>query len=191
MIIKKISEECVKVLIETEDINRYNIPYHKLSSNDEESVEFIYRLLFLIFEETGVSFLESAISVEASPACAGNYFLTLSRKSTQSEGMSLRKEGQVQSDMFIYALDTPEDLWGVRNVLKKYTLFIPERCALYKLAGNYYIIFDFPIEQTTHPDFEKFMRMMDEYLQPLRATPESEGYLCERGKLICPALFLK
>ncbi len=191
MIIKKISEECVKVLIESEDINRYNIPYHKLSSSDEESVEFIYRLLFLIFEETGVSFLESAISVEASPACGGNYFLTLSRKSEESEGMSLRKEGQIQSDMFIFALEKIEDLWGVKGAMEQYKCFIPERCALYKMAGSYYVILDFPVEQTGHPDFDKFMRRLGEYLQPLRATPESEGYLCERGKLICPALFLK
>ena len=191
MIIKKISEECVKVLIESEDINRYNIPYHKLSSSDEESVEFIYRLLFLILEQTGVNMLESAISVEASPACGGNYFLMLSRKNEESEGMSLRKEGQIQSDMFIFALEDLKDLWGVKAVFEQNRNFIPERCALYRMAGSYYVIIDFPVEQTEHKDFKKMMRQLHEYLLPLRATPESEGYLCERGRLICPALFLK
>lgn len=191
MIIKKISEECVKVLIESEDINRYNIPYHKLSSSDEDSVEFIYRLLFVISEQTGVNLLESAISVEASPACGGNYFLTLSRKNEESEGMSLRKEGQPQSDMFIFALESAEDLHGVIDVLKQHKCFIPKRCSLYRLTGRYYIIMDFPAEQTEHKDFDKMMRHLGEYLLPLRATPESEGYLCERGELICPALILK
>ncbi len=189
MIIKKISEECVKVLIEADDINRYNIPYYKLSSTDEESVEFIYRLLFLIFEQTGVSFLESAISVEASPACGGNFFLTISRKAEQQEGMFLRKEGEIQSDMFLFKLERLSDLKSVKTVLEQYRRFIPERCALYKLFGTYYIIFDFSVSQTQNEHFEKFLRQLSEYLLPLKATPENEGYLCERGKLICPALF--
>lgn len=191
MIIKKISEECVKVLIESDDVNRYNIPYYKLSSTDDESVEFIYRLLFLIYEQTGVSFLETAISVEASPACGGNFFLTISRKAEQQEGMFLRKEGEIQSDMFLFKLETPSDLTGVKSVLEQHKRFIPERCALYKLAGNYYIIFDFSVSQTENEQFEKFIRQLGEYLFPLKATPESEGYLCERGKLICPILFTK
>lgn len=191
MIIKKISEECVKVLIETRDINRYNVPYHKLSGADEESVEFIYRLLFIIYEETGVSFLESAISVEACPACGGNYFLTLCRKSEESEGLSLRKEGEVQSDTFIYALERAEDLQGLKIALGHYGRFIPNRCALYRMNGTYYVIMDFPAEQTALPDFKALTYCIGEYLEPLKATPESEGYLCERGTLICPALFLK
>lgn len=190
MIIKKISDECVKVLIESEDINRYNIPYYKLSSTDEESVEFIYRLLFLIFEQTGISFLETAISVEATPACAGNFFLTITRKE-ESEGMFLRKEGETQSDMFLFALEDLSDLAGVKRVMEEHGRFIPERCSLYKMAERYYVIFDFSVKQTQNEAFEIFLRQLDEYLLPLRATPESEGYLCERGKIICPALFSK
>ena len=190
MIIKKISEECVKVLIESEDINRYNIPYHKLSSSDDDSVEFIYRLLFVISEQTGVNLLESAISVEASPACGGNYFLTLCRKNEDSEGMSLRKEGQMPGDMFIFAVEAPQDLHGVKCILEQYKYIIPERCSLYQMAERYYVIMDFSVEQTEHRDFDRLMRGLGEYMLPLRATPESEGYLCERGKLVCPALFL-
>jgi len=191
MIIKKINEECVKVLVETQDINRYNVPYHKLSGADEESVEFIYRLLFIIYEETGVSFLESAVSVEASPACGGNYFLTLCRKSEESEGMSLRKEGQTLSDTFLFSTEHPEELKGLKIALEQYGRFIPNRCALYRMNGTYFVILDFPAEQTALPDFKALTYRIGEYLRPLKATPENEGYLCERGRLICPALFLK
>ncbi len=189
MKIKKISADQVKVLIESEDINRYQVPYHKLSAGDDESVEFIYHLLFLIFDETGVSFLENVISVEAYPACAGNYYITITRTDEQGEGISLTKEDTRGQSAYIFCIEKLEHLEGVTAVLEQHPSFIPDASPLYKYNGKYYLLLDFSQQQTEKKEFSSFLLRLGEYMFPCKAVPENEGFLLERGKLICAALY--
>ncbi len=189
MIIKKISEKCVKVLIESDDINRYKIPYHKLSSSDEDSLDFIYRLLFLIFDETGVSFLENAVDIQAFPAYGNNYYITVTRTDEQQEGLSLSKDSVENGDFLIFAAERLEDLLGINKLISRNPRLMPENSILYKYAGQYYIVLTFSLSQVENPAFKAFLLQLQEFAQLCKALPESEGILCERGKIIRSALF--
>ncbi|MBR5782611.1 MAG: adaptor protein MecA [Clostridia bacterium] len=181
MIIKKISDDQVKVLIESTDVNRYRIPYHKLSLQDDESMDFLYHLLFLIFEETGVSFLENAVTVEARLATGGNYFITFTR-SEDEEGMLLQKEEQSEA-LYIFSPEHIEDIAGFVTALRRMPT-LPSRCALYKWNREYYILLEYPDE----PFKSNALTQLNEYASLCRDSSLLEGILCERGQLICPAL---
>lgn len=191
MKIKKLSEDRVKVLVESEDINRYKVPYQRLSMADEESAEFIYELLFLIFEETGVSFLENAVSLEISPACGGNYYITVTR-SEEKDGWVLLTRGSPDSeDMYIFALHKLTDLAGLAALFKIHPTLLPSSSALYKYIDTYYVVLEFPPQLTALDDFSVFLLQLSEYMDPCRARTENEGILLERGRLICSTLFPK
>ena len=190
MIIKKISEDTVKVLIESEDINHYRVPYHKLSDRDEDSIEFIFELLFLIYEETGVSFLENAVNIQAWPAAGDNFFLEI-QKLVDEEGVFFSKEGASESDLYIFALDQVSDICGLMELLRQQAVFFPERCELYRLAETYFVVMEFSPMQSANAGFKKLLIRLCEFALPCRAPTELEGKLCERGRLVCPSLMYK
>ena len=187
MIIKKISEDQVKVLIESADINQYKTPYHKLNIQDEDSIEFIYQLLFLIYEQTGVSFLENAVFVEARPAQGCNYFITFTRKAEEDEGILLQKE-DLQEALYIYMLRRLEDLPAFLRALRTHKALLPHRCALYRMKESYYIILEYSPEQSRGAEFDKLLLILNEFAERCSMPAELDGRLIERGKTICDAL---
>ncbi len=191
MIIKKLSCDSVKVLIESEDIDKYNVPYHKLSIHDEDSVEFIYRLLFSIYDQTGVSLTEGALNVEAIPACAGNYFITVSRKKDTDEGIFLLKQDDRQGDIFIFSPDLLEDVEGMALLFASHPDMKPSEAALYCLEEKYYILLRFPLHVSESEDFGIFLLKLSEYATRCPYSFENEGVLHERGRLVCGSLFEK
>lgn len=190
MIIKKISDDTVKVLVESEDINHYKVPYHKLSDQDEDSIEFIFELLLLIYEETGVSFLENAVNIQAWPAAGDNFFLEI-QKLVEEEGVFFSKEGDNESDLYIFALDRIADLSGLMELLSGQAILFPERCELFRLAETYFVVMEFSPTQSSTVAFKKLLIRLCEFALPCRAPRELEGKLCERGRLVCPSLMYK
>ena len=191
MIIKKISDDCVKVLIEAEDIQRYKVPYATLSTADEASAEFIYRLLFLIYEETGISFLEDGISVEAYPACNENYYITLTRDGDADSPMRLIKEGDEETEIFVFQIKNLKDLCGVQRLLEYTPRLFPKESKLYKCFGKYYLYFTFLPAQTEKNDFGQLLRSLCEYTDPCKSSLLCEGILNEWGIMLKEELFAK
>lgn len=187
MKIKKLSENRVKVLIESQDIARYRVPYHRLNTADEHSAEFIYLLLVKIKEQTGISFLECSVLLEASPACGGNYYITVTG-GPESDGWQLRKEGGESEECRIFSPRRLQDLGRAIKIFDRFPFLRPEGSALYKYGGTYYCVLDFSPVQMAHKEFDLLILQLSEFMTPCKGSAENEGVLLERGTLISPLL---
>lgn len=187
MKIKKLSEDKVKVLIESEDIHRYKVPYHRLSTADEQSAEFIYEILFLIFEQTGVSFLECAVSLEATLAYGGNYYITVTKNQDPDGSLHLTKGDDDCGEIYIFETEKLVDILQFTKLCKNLPI-LPIGDALYKYGKNYYVILEFTAGQIASEDFPVTLIRFSEFLTPCKASIENEGLLLERGQLICRSL---
>lgn len=188
MKIKVLSDASVKVLMENEDINAYQMPFSALNQNDAHSLEFICELLFIILEKTGISFLEDDLMIEATGGWGGNYYILVSR-SDQSVGIHLKKDGhQLDNVMFIYMFTNPRDFRGLATCFARFSNFIPTDSELFKLGKQYYILLSFDAEQTKHPAFSMLGCSLCEYFKKCRHIPELEGVLRERGEMLCATL---
>ena len=188
MKIKVLSDASVKVLMENEDINTYQMPFSALNQNDAHSLEFICELLFIILEKTGISFLEDDLMIEATGGWGGNYYILVSR-SDQSVGIHLKKDGhQLDNVMFIYMFTNPRDFRGLAACFARFSNFIPTDSELFKLGKQYYILLAFDAEQTKNPAFRMLECSLCEYFEKCRRITELEGVLRERGEMLCATL---
>ncbi|MBQ6946713.1 MAG: adaptor protein MecA [Clostridia bacterium] len=188
MKIKKITDNRVKVLVESGDISKYRVPYHRLNTADDQSAEFIYQLLLKIKEQTGISFLETSILLEATPTIGGNYYVTITG-GNESDGWILQKDNEKEEELRIFCLENPKDLPDAAKLFVKYPALLPESSALYKYAGRYYCVLEFSSLQMAHKDFSPLTLQLAEYMIPCKGSPENEGILLERGQMISPLLF--
>lgn len=188
MKIKVLSDASVKVLMENEDINAYQMPFSALNQNDAHSLEFICELLFIILEKTGISFLEDDLMIEATGGWGGNYYILVSR-SDQSVGIHLKKDGhQLDNVMFIYMFTNPRDFRGLSACFARFSNFVPTDSELFKLGKQYYILLAFDAEQTKNPAFRMLESSLCEYFEKCRRITELEGVLRERGEMLCATL---
>ncbi len=189
MIIKKITDKRVKVLIEAKDIRDYKVPYQRLNTADDQSAEFIYKILLKILEETGISFLENALILEATPACGGNYYITITVGNDPDTPLQLRKSGGENDEMRIFLLQHPDHIRGMQKILAGHPTLLPSESSLYLYQNRLYCTMEFSPMQLEHPKFAALMLQLNEYGLPCRTGVEYEGILVERGKMIDSAVF--
>lgn len=178
--IKPISDQQVKVLVENEDIRKYKIPFEKVSATDNDSMEFIYRLLFMILEETGISFLEDDLNVEVYPACGGNYYVMIA-KEKDGDGIRLQKESTDSGDMHILQIEKAQDIRGAMQCLRQNCALLPHRISLYSYGRAYYLLMEFTPEQVANANFKILKLQLNEFGNFCRKAIEYEGILAEHG----------
>ncbi|MBR4086825.1 MAG: adaptor protein MecA, partial [Clostridia bacterium] len=76
---KVLDENRVKILIEDQDIELYDLPFEKINYDDRYSRAFIMELLQKTYEETGVNFCECKVMVEVIPGVSNSYYILLSK----------------------------------------------------------------------------------------------------------------
>ncbi len=190
---KVLSENSVKVLVETEDIRRFDMPLSALRADDPKTLEFIYRLLFMVLEETDVSFLESEVTVTARGGYGEGYYIVITRENGPSrDGIRFVMSGDVpENAMFIYTFREYRDILGLRHCLERFPAFAPRGACLRRYGETYYILLEFTPEQVADKNWTIFESELGEFYRKCQKPYDTEAFLAERGTLICPALFEK
>lgn len=187
---KVLSEHCVKVLMETEDICRFDLPFTALHAEDEKTLEFIYRLLFLVWEETGISFVEGDVTVTARSGCGSGYYIVITRGADPAgDGIRLVKDIDApENAMLIYTFKEYRDILGLRHCVRRFPAFVPKTARLQRYGGYYYIVLEFTPVQIADRSWQIFETELGEFYQKCKKPFETEALLTEHGTLVCDAL---
>ena len=182
MLLKVLDENRVKILIEDQDIELYDLPFEKINYDDRYSRAFIMELLQKTYEETGVNFCECKVMVEVIPGVSNSYYILLSK--IEGEGdkqIEFDKAEPSENDAYIFCLKTAEDLI---RFLKQIYLFYPIKNEVYFYNDSYYVLLNFTPQATSKNEFGFFLSQMEEYGERCKFKIINEAVLKEWGELL-------
>mgnify|MGYP003300076017 CR=1 FL=1 len=182
MLLKVLDENKVKILIEDQDIEFYDLPFEKINYDDRYSRAFIMELLQRTYEETGVNFFECKVMVEVIPGVSNSYYILLSKiDGSGDKQIEFDKAEPSESDVYIFCLSSAEKLI---RFLKQIDLFYPTKNEVYYYNGSYYILLNFTPQITSKKEFGLFLCKMEEYGERCKFKIINEAVLKEWGELV-------
>ncbi len=182
MRLKVLDENRVKILIEDQDIELYDLPFEKINYDDRYSRAFIMELLQKTYEETGVNFFECKVMVEVIPGVSKSYYILLS-KINRSGDMQIEfdKAEPSENDTYIFCIETAEKLI---RFLKQINMFYPIKNEVYFYNNSYYVLLNFTPQITSRNEFGLFLSKMEEYGERCKFKITNEAILKEWGILL-------
>lgn len=182
MLLKVLDENRVKILIEDQDIEFYDLPFDKIDYDDRHSQAFIMELLEKTYEETGVNFCECKVMVEVIPGVSNSYYILLSKmEGSGDRKIEFDKAEISENDTYIFCLETAEKLIVF---LGKLGSVYPIKSEVYFYNDLYYVLLNFSPQLTSTDAFGFFLNKMAEYGKRCTFKVINEAVLKEWGELL-------
>lgn len=180
MLLKVLDENRVKILMEDQDIDLYDLPFEKLNYEDRYSRAFIMELLQKTYEETGVNFQDCKVMVEVIPGVSKSYYILLSKiEGSGDRKIEFDKAELSENETYIYCLKTANELIRFLKQMKK---LYPIKDELFYYNDKYYIVLDFSSQLIAQNEFAFFLSKMEEYGERCRFKMTNEAVLREWGE---------
>ena len=180
MLVKVLDENRVKILMEDQDIELYDLPFEKLNNEDPVSRAFLYELIQLTYEQTGVNFQDCHLMVGVVPGVSRAYYILLTRMSYEGDGGVEREYTErTEPEMYIYKLDQGEDVIKFFQYLQNCP---PQKSELYRYNGVYYILLNFFPHAPNDCFFEQQLTRLEEYGSRCKFRFFNESILKEWGE---------
>ena len=182
MLVKVLDENRVKILMEDNDIDFYNLPFEKLNYDDPLSRAFIYELIQKTYDQTGVDFMDCRVMIEVIPGVSRAYYILLTKIEHEGrEQFEFDKADKAESEIYIYKLSFGTE---VLRFFKCFQEFKPESSELYYYNQKYYITLSFSPAITIDPKFGIFLNRLEEYGGKVLYNYANEAFLKEWGELL-------
>ncbi len=179
MLVKVIDENRVKILMEDRDIELYDLPFEKLNDNDPVSRAFIYDLIQMTYEQTGVNFQGAHLMIEVVPGVSRTYYILMTRMQIDGEdGVEFGKADLSEAEMYIFRVEFGTDVIKFFEYLKRCP---PEKSELYRYENAYYITLSFYPHITQEWDLKEHLNILEEYGTRCRFRLINESLLKEWG----------
>ncbi|PWM41044.1 MAG: hypothetical protein DBX52_02425 [Clostridiales bacterium] len=188
MLVKVLDENRVKILMEDQDIDFYDLPFEKLNYDDPFSRAFIYELIQKTYDQTGVNFQDCRVMIEVVPGVSRTYYILLTKIERDGrEKIEFDKADRTDTEMYIFKVDRGADVLKFFRAMRRYQ---PEKSDLYFYKNSYYIALSFSPHVTVEPDFARFLFQLEEYGGRCRYHYMNESILKEWGeRLLGPDAF--
>lgn len=178
MIVKALDKNRVKILMEDRDIEQFGLPFEKLNYEDPYSKAFIFDLMKIAREQTGVDFQESRTMVEVVPGASRSYYILMTKLMGDGENsVEFDKAEQGETTQYIYQFESGENL--LRFCTKTKDAAPSE---LYYLNGFYYLVLHVLPQRMA--ELGGTMELIEEYGNKCLYDYVNEGILAERGELL-------
>lgn len=183
MRLKVLDENRVKILIEDQDIEQYDLPFEKINYDDRYTRLFITELLQKTYEETGVNFQDCKVMVEVIPGVSKSYYILLSKmeKGSSGEQIEFDKSEPAENETYIFRLRTADELI---RFLKQIKMYYPMKNEVFIYNCNYYVLLDFSVQVVSDSNFGLFLSRLEEYGERCKFKVINEAVLHEWGELI-------
>ncbi len=179
MLLKILDENRVKILMEEQDIEQYDLPFEKLNYDDPYSRAFIYDLIQKTYEETGINLCDSRVMIEVVPGVARAYYILISRiKRDGNAKIEFDKAELPEADEYVFLLRTGDELIRFFKQLKA---FYPQNSELYCYNRRYYAILSYHAQTENSDSFLEFLNHLDEYGERCDYQFHNISLLKERG----------
>ncbi len=185
MLVKVLDENRVKILMEEQDIDQYDLPFEKIDYDDPVSKAFLFELIQKTYDETGMNFQDGRLMVEVIPGVSRSYYILLTRiKSDGEEKIEFDKTEQYEAEMYIFRVEHGRDV--IRFFDACYA-FHPKASQVYYYSDSYYITLSFHPHQISDKGFAPFIQHLEEYGKRCRYHYINGAILQEKGeKIISP-----
>ncbi len=182
MLVKVLDENRVKILMEDQDIEQYDLPFEKLNYDDPYSRAFIYNLIEKTYDQTGLNFRDSRLIIEVVPGFSRSYYILLTKIEKEGkEKIEFDKSESVETEMYVFRLECAYD---VLRLLKQVGTFYPEKSTLYLLNNHFYLTLNFGPETVKKEEFGRYIKGLEEFGFRCRYHYANESILKEWGTLI-------
>lgn len=163
MQIKKINNNKLKVILNSDDLDKKNIDIDSFLSNSIESQDLFFEILDLAEEEYDFNIENNKAVIETISLDNNIFILTITKLKNTSEN-------SVKKPYKIYCFENIDDLFNVYPLLDKQSTYI------YEFANNYYLII---INSSINTQ-----NILMEYSVPIKNYSILEPILIEHGKRI-------
>ncbi|MBQ7034576.1 MAG: adaptor protein MecA [Clostridia bacterium] len=182
MLVKVLDENRVKILMEDQDIEQYDLPFEKLNYDDPYSRAFIYNLIEKTYDQTGLNFRDSRLIIEVVPGFSRSYYILLTKIEKEGEEkIEFDKSESVETEMYVFRLECGYD---VLQFIKQIGEFYPEKSALYLLNDHFYLTLSFGADAVKKEEFGRYIKRLEEFGFRCRYHYANESILKEWGMLI-------
>ena len=183
MLVKVLDENRVKILMEDQDIEYYDLPFEKLNYDDPLSRAFIYELIQKTFDQTGVNFQDCRIMIEVVPGVSRTYYILLTKmEQNGKEKIEFDKADRSDTEVYIFRADQGSDVFRFVENLRE---LFPISCELYYYAHSYYMVLSFAPDVVIKPNFPMYLMRLEEFAGRCRFHYINESVLKEWGILLC------
>lgn len=182
MLVKVLDENRVKILMEDQDIEQYDLPFEKLNYDDPYSRAFIYNLIERTYDQTGLNFRDSRLIIEVVPGFSRSYYILLTKIEKEGkEKIEFDKSESVETEMYVFRLECGYD---VLQFIKQMGEFYPEKSVLYLLNDHFYLTLSFGADAVKKAEFRHYIKRLEEFGSRCRYHYANESILKEWGALI-------
>lgn len=182
MLLKALGENSVKVLMEDQDIERYNLPFEKLNYDDPHSRAFIYELIKKSYEQTGINFQDCRLMVEVIPGFSRAYYILITKLDGEgSEEIEFDKAEVGEPETLTFRLENAMQVYRFFEILEQTP---PQKSTLYYYNGSYYTVLEFSVNNTLANDMNLKLKQLEEYGGRCRYCYENEAFLTEKGEYL-------
>lgn len=189
MQIEQITENKIRIILNSNDLQKNNIDLHSFMSNSPETQELFYNVLNKAEKEIGFKTKDYKLIVEALITPDGNFILTVTRtapeKKYQKNLIAKRKSINLNSKLAIYMFNTfDEYIDFCEFIIKNYkNLNVPlKNSSLYLYNENYY--FCLHINSKNINKFKSIHYLFVEFSSYINHSETFERKLKEHGKII-------
>ena len=115
MLFKVINNDKVKILVENSEIDKTFL--YNLNTNNEVAKDTLAYLLISIYNETGISFLNSKVYIEIIEGTTNTYYIIITRLKSQDNDDFIIAEPLQEDDMYIYHIKNIENLFDASKII--------------------------------------------------------------------------
>ncbi len=189
MLVKVLDENRVKILMEDQDIDYYDLPFERINEGEPHVQSFLYGLLEKTRDETGLDLNNCSLMVEVIPGVSRSYYILITRISgEEKDKISFDKMERMDLEMYLFFIQDGKEVLDFLNHLKS---FPPEKCELYYYRKGYYVALMYRPYQTARPGFASFIMQSEEFGGRCRYSAMNIGILREWGERIGGSELLK
>lgn len=161
MQIKKINNNKLKVILNSNDLNKKNIDIDSFLSNSIESQDLFFEILDLAEEEYDFNIDNNKAVIETISLDNNIFVLTITKLINSFENSS-------EKDCNIYRFENINDILNIYSFISKYNTYVYE-------INNYYYLFANNIDNNTK-------KILSEFSLPIKNNKNLEYILAEHGK---------
>ena len=191
---EKVSDNKIRIILTSEDLDKEHIDFHSFMSNSVESQNLVLSILDRAEKEIGFMTQDCKIRIETLAMSGGDFVFTIT-KLAQESNLDLhikkklkvhRKKNSLSSNCLVYKFGNFDDFCNLASFINSSIVYsklkIAKDIILYLYNDSYFIVFN--NISTNFPDIKDFFVAITEFCTYV-PNPEIFIYkLQENGKVI-------
>ena len=192
MKIEKITENKIRITLNTEDLREKNIDFHSFISNSIEAQDIFVDMLKEAEEQVGFKTDDYKILLEAMATSDGKFILNVTRVIPDSDNfrkknvLIKRKCVKIDKKLAVYKFDTFDDFCNFANLLhtSNYSVIVKKikKAILYSYNNSYYLVLNNISADISL--LKSFCSLVAEFSCYISNSDLFEKKLSEYGKLV-------